>query len=86
MGDDLDHGAKLSLKGINGHDPSSSLLCIYDRGGQPVAFFKWHTAGADQKPASSLSLSLARTRLSLQVFHRLETYILGFDGTCEGIA
>lgn len=57
MGDDLDRGAKLSLKGINGHDPSSSLLCIYDRGGQPVAFFKGHTAGADQKPASSLSFS-----------------------------
>lgn len=48
MGDDLHRCAKISRKGINGHDSSSSLLCIYDRGGQSVAFFKGHIADADQ--------------------------------------
>lgn len=57
MEDDLHHSAKISLKGINGHDPSSSLLCIYDHGGQSVAFFKGHIADADQKSASFLSFS-----------------------------
>lgn len=57
MGDDLHHSAKLSLKGINGHDPSSSLLCIYDHGGQSVAFFKGHIADADQKHRSVVGFS-----------------------------
>lgn len=35
----------------------SSLLCIYDHGGQSVAFFKGHIADADQKSASFLSFS-----------------------------
>lgn len=65
MGDDLDCSGKLSLKGINGHDLSSSLLCIYDRGGQSVAFFKGHIAGADQKPASFLSFSCPNERRSV---------------------
>lgn len=72
-------------KWINGHDPSSSLLCIYDRGGQPVAFFKGYIM---TRNLLLFSLSLLRTRLSLQVFHQLETYCTyeGLMGSCEGIA
>lgn len=65
MGDDLHYSAKISHKGINGHDPSSSLLCIYDRGGQLVAFFKGHVAEADQKSASFLSFSRPKERRSV---------------------
>lgn len=62
MGDDLHHGAKMSLKGINGHDPSFSLLCIHGHGGQLVAFFKGHIA--EQKSASFLFLLPERTLFS----------------------
>lgn len=58
IGDDLHCCAKISHKGISSHD-SSSLLCIYDHGGQSVAIFKGRMADAEQK-STSFFLSLAR--------------------------